>query len=68
MKPNIKAGASVFLGVSCSFLILDMAKLDYNFFRGTFVLWKAVVKIATPMLFVFLWHWIFQIASRGEHK
>lgn len=68
MKPSIKAGLSVVLGLICSLFLLDSLKVDYNLFRDTFVFWKALVKIGTPVLFVLLWYWIIQIASKVQHK
>jgi len=65
MKLNIKAGFGVLLALLCSSLVLDLAKLDYNLFRDTFVFWKAALKMGTPMLFVLLWFWIFNLASKA---
>ena len=68
MKPNMKAGLGVFLAVFCSSLVFDLAQLDYNMFRDTFVLWKAAVKVGIPMLFVLLWFWILSLASKTKGK
>ena len=66
MKLNMKAGLGVVVALLCSSLVLDWAKLDYNVFRDTFVLWKALVKVGTPMLFVLLWFWILKLASKTK--
>jgi hypothetical protein len=64
MKSNIKEGLSVFLGLICSSLFLDLIKLDYNIFRDDFVFWKALVTYGTQILFLLLWHWIFKTVSK----
>jgi len=68
MKLNMKAGVGVVLALLCSSLVLDLAKLDYNLFRDMFVLWKAAMKLGTPMLFVLLWFWILHLASKTQGK
>ena len=55
---------SVLLGLICSFLFLHYVRFDYNLFSDTFVFWKTVVQIGTPVLFVFLWHCILKAAFR----
>jgi hypothetical protein len=66
MKLNMKAGLGVVVALLCSSLVLDLAKLDYNMFRDAFVLWKAVVKVGTPILFVLLWFWILNLAFQRK--
>ena len=68
MKLNMKAGLGVVVALLCSSLVLHLAKLDYNMFRDTFVLWKAAVTVGTPMLFALLWFWIFHLASKAPGK
>lgn len=64
MKPTTEVGVSVLLGLICSFLSLHYVRFDYNLFSDTFVFWKTVVQIGTPVLFVFLWHCILKAAFR----
>jgi hypothetical protein len=68
MKFNIKAGLGVVAALLCSSLVLDLTKFDYNVFRDSFVLWKAAVKLGTPMLFVLIWFRILRLTSKAENK
>ena len=68
MKFNIKAGLGVVAALLCSSFVLDLVKFDYNVFRDTFLLWKAVLKLGTPLLFILIWFAILHLASRAQTK
>ena len=68
MKLNMKAGLGIVLALLCSSLVLDLAKLDYNMFRDSLVLWKAAVKVGTPRVFILLWFWVLHPASKTQGR
>ena len=68
MKLNLIAGIGVVAALLCSTLAFNLAGFHYDVYSDKFVLWKATVKLGTPMILILLWFSILYVASRSQKK